>query len=102
VSERADWSKRADYIRSRHQVQPSWAVEAVNDPTAFWLDPDPASTSGRSVRVIGYSAAADAVLTVILLPSDTDPDEPPDGDWLGANAWHANDRDQRIYRERQP
>lgn len=102
VLQRVDWSKRADYIRARHDVAPAWAAEAVNDPTAFWLDPDPASTSGLSVRVIGYSRAADAVLTVILLPAATDPDEPPEGDWWGANAWRSNDQDQRIYRERQP
>lgn len=85
VVQRVDWSKRADYIRARHDVRPAWAVEAVNDPAAFWLDPDPASTSGLSVRVIGYSPAADAVLTVILLPAATDPDESPEGDWWGAN-----------------
>ncbi len=102
VVQRVDWSKRADYIRARHQIQPAWAVEAVNDPTAFWLDPDPGSTSGVSVRVIGYSPAADAVLTVILLPAGTDQDEVPVGDWWGANAWRSNNQGQRIYRERQP
>ncbi len=101
VVHRVDGSKRADYVRSRHQLEPAWADEAVNDPAAYWIDPDPASASGRSVRVIGYSGAADAVLTVIVLHADADPAEPPDGDWWGANAWRANNRDQRIYRERQ-
>ena len=68
-----DWSKRAGYIRERHQVESAWADEAVTDPEARWLVPDPASTSGVSIRVIGYSGSADAVLTVILLPGDVDP-----------------------------
>lgn len=95
---RVDWSKRADYIRSRHHVDPAWASEAVADPDAYWLDPDPAGVSGRSARVIGFSGAADALLTVILLPGDIDPSEQPEGDWWGANAWPANTRDRRIYR----
>lgn len=55
VTSRIDWSKRADYIRDRHFVEPAWADEAVTDPEACWLAPDPASASGLSVRVIGYS-----------------------------------------------
>lgn len=97
--ERIDWSQRADYIRARHHVEPSWATEAVNDPAAYWRDPDPASTSGASVRLIGYSGTADAVLAVILVRADTDPQDRPDGDWWGANAWVANARDIRIYQE---
>jgi len=97
VPERVDWSKRADYIRDRHGVDTGWADEAVADPGAAWLDPDPASASGLSVRVIGYSPAAGAVLTVILLPARTDPDDPPDGDWWGANAWPSNPRDHAVY-----
>jgi hypothetical protein len=57
VMSRIDWSKRADYVRERHHVETTWADEAVADPEACWLVPDPASTSGMSVRVIGYSAA---------------------------------------------
>jgi hypothetical protein len=94
-----DWSQRASYIRERHQVESTWADEAVNDPGACWLDPDPASTSGLSVRVVGYSESADAVLTVILVPGDTDPEQHADGDWWGSNAWRANNRDLRLYRE---
>jgi hypothetical protein len=55
---RVDWSKRAGYIRGRHQVEPAWADQAVTDPEACWIDPDPASASGLSVRVIGYSGSA--------------------------------------------
>ncbi|MGH3505310.1 MAG: hypothetical protein ACRDQA_31115 [Nocardioidaceae bacterium] len=77
MSEEIDWSKRGDYIRSRHGVEPRWATDAVNDPVAYWLDSDPASTSGRSVRVIGHSAGADAVLTVICCPPTSTPPRHP-------------------------
>lgn len=99
MSGRVDWSHRDNYIRTRHHVDPVWATEAVNDPAAYWRDPDPASTSGISIPVIGYSGTADSVLTVILVRADADPLAPPDGDWWGANAWHANTRDTRIYQE---
>lgn len=99
MAERVDWSRRGHYIRSRHQIEPGWATEAVNDPDAYWVDPDPASTSGAAVRIIGYSTTADMTVTVIVLRADTDPSDRPDGDWWGANAWPANTRDTRIYRE---
>lgn len=92
-----DWSKRANYIRTRHAIESEWANEAIRDAHAVWLDPDPASRSGNALRVIGYSGSAGAVLTVILVRPDTDPAEHPDGDWWGANAWLANDRDRRLY-----
>ncbi len=46
-----DWSKRAGYIRARQHVESACADEAIADPDACWLDPDPASTCGLSVRV---------------------------------------------------
>jgi hypothetical protein len=56
------------------------------------LDPDPASISGRSIRTIGYSASFGDILTVITVEDD--------GITYGSNAWRANDRDRRTYRER--
>jgi hypothetical protein len=100
MSATVDWSKRASYVRARHHVEPAWADEAIADPEAYWLEPDPASTSGLSVRVIGFSGGADAVLTVILLTGDADPAETADGDWWGVNAWIANERDLRLYLEK--
>jgi hypothetical protein len=100
VAGTVDWSKRAGYIRDRHNVYPAWADEAVADPEACWLSPDPASISGLSIRVIGYSGSADTILTAILLRGDADQDEPADGDWWGVNAWSANARDQHVYREK--
>lgn len=35
MAERIDRSQRADYIRVRHHVEPSWTTEAVNDPIAY-------------------------------------------------------------------
>ncbi|MGH2868152.1 MAG: transposase [Solirubrobacteraceae bacterium] len=100
--QRIDWSKRGDYVRSRHGVETAWANEAVHDAHAVWLMPDPASQSGHAVRVIGYSAMARAVLTVILVDASADPAEQPDGEWWGSNAWIANQRDQNFYEEAQP
>lgn len=94
---RVDWHKRAEYIRSRHAIDPAWADEAVSDEHAVWLVPDPASRSGQAVRVIGYSLTASAVLTVILVNAKADPEELPDGDWWGSNAWPASQQDRCIY-----
>lgn len=96
---RIDWSMRADYIRERHHVDPSWADEAINDPDRRWHNPDPSGVSKYGVRVIGYSHSAEAILTVILVDPAIDPDDRPRGDWWGSNAWRANKKDQRDYLE---
>jgi hypothetical protein len=70
----------------RHRVLPSWAQQAWDDPAALVADPDPASRSGRSVRVIGYSPGAGAVLA---LHQDQDED----------GAWRANASHRRRYLE---
>lgn len=94
---RVDWSKRAEYVRSRHGIDPVGADEAVADGHAVWIVPDPASHTGRAVRVIGYSIGAQDVLSVILVHADVDEAERPAGDWWGSNAWVANVRDRRLY-----
>ena len=94
-----DWSRRVGYVRSRHGVEPDCADEAVDDDHAVWLRPDPACRTGHSVRVIGYSSTAAAVLTVILVNPEVDSTDLPDGEWWGANAWVANERDLRLYGE---
>lgn len=93
-----DWRHRDAYIRTRSErrvgdtdIQPEWADEAAADPMAQVIDPDPASRSGVSVRVIGYSATADMVSTVILLSDE--------GITYGVNAWRANAGDERDYWE---
>ncbi|MHB8682422.1 MAG: transposase [Acidimicrobiales bacterium] len=94
---RVDWTRRAGYVRARHAVETEWADEAVADAHAVWLEPDPASRSGLSVRVIGYSATARELLTVILVSAEADQKDRPKGDWWGSNAWVANERDRRLY-----
>ncbi len=91
--ESVDWQYGAEHMWERHRIKPEWADEAVEDLNAAWADPDPKSNSGQSIRVIGYSSSAGAVLTVILLHSE-DPKF-----WIGVNAWKANSTDKRAYRE---
>ena len=64
------------------------------DSEAIWLEPDPASVSGQTVRVIGHSALAGFVVVVILFPEEDS--------WIGVNAWKANKTDQRRYWKDQP
>jgi hypothetical protein len=94
-----DWSKREESIREHHSIEPAWADEVVADEHAVWVRPDPASRSGYSVRVFGWSRSLREVLTVILVDCRVDPSELPRGDWWGRNAWVANERDRRLYGE---
>lgn len=55
------------------------------------INPDYNSTTGRSVRVIGYSMLAADIVTVIVLASE--------GIEYGVNGWLANERDRRIYNQ---
>jgi uncharacterized DUF497 family protein len=89
-----DWTYGAQHMWDNHKVATAEADEAVNDIDAVWFDPDPASRSNRSVRVIGYSHSRRAILTVILVRSDEDI-------YYGANGWESNPTDQRRYREAQ-
>ena len=85
----ADWSHRGDYIVAKRGVTPEEADEALLDPERIVIDPDYNSTSGRSVRIIGFSQTADDLLTVIVLTDE--------GVTYGVNAWRSNGRDLRIY-----
>lgn len=78
-------------MREQHGVEAEWANEALSDPDALRIDPDPASKSGRSVRTIGYSASAGGLVTVITLIDD--------GVTYGVNAWRSNNTDIRRYGE---
>lgn len=93
-----DWRYRGDYVRTRStrragetDIEPDWASEAAADPLAQIIDPDPASKSGRSARIIGYSPSADLVITVIVVDDETTT--------YGVNAWRANRTDEREYWE---
>ena len=89
-SEVLDWSYRGLYIQ-KHGVSIQVVNEAFADPSRVVLDPDPASISGRTQRVIGWKLSATEVVTVIVLPAD--------GEVCGVNSWFSNPRDARIYWE---
>lgn len=103
VIEDVDWLHRGQYIQGRsarhpgeRDVMPEWATEAVFDSERLLLAPDPASESGKSIRVIGASRAANRVYVVILTPKD-ELTVATTGSWWGVNAWEANGRDRRRY-----
>ncbi len=77
-----------------HKVAVVEADEAVGDVDAVWFDPDPASWSGTSVRVIGYSHSRRAILTAILVHAG-------ESAYYSANGWESNPADQRRYPEGQ-
>ena len=90
---------QAEHVRTRSSrypnaanLEPEWATEAAMDPKRrFGLDP--ASKTGEGIRVVGRSATAARVLTVILIPDE----HPPAGAWLGVTAWVTTGRDLRDY-----
>jgi len=50
MGEGIDWRHRGDYI-VKHGLTPELANEAFADPNRLVIDPDPASVSGRTIRV---------------------------------------------------
>lgn len=86
-----DWSRRGTYVAAKHGISIAVANEALADTNRVVIEPDYNSASGRSIRVIGYSVLAESVITVIVLPHR--------GVDYGVNAWLANEKDRRIYRE---
>ena len=93
VGEGIDWRHRGEYI-AKHGLTPALADQAFDDPHRLVIDPDPASESGRTLRIIGWSATIHALVTVIVLPDE--------GVIWGVNAWRSNSTDQRRYREEMP
>lgn len=85
-----DWSERAAHMQEGHGVSVEQAEEALADERRVVFEPDYASRSGQSVRVIGYSESADKVLTVIVVTDD-------EGKEWGGSGWPANQRDQMYY-----
>ncbi|GAA4730851.1 hypothetical protein GCM10023216_23420 [Isoptericola chiayiensis] len=92
-----DWRHRSEHIRTRtdrygpgeQNIEPAWANEAYADPYAVEFRPDFASTSGQSVRTIGWSDTAGFLITVITV-------EDSENLW-GATAWKSDTGDQRRY-----
>ncbi len=96
-TERLDWQYRGDYIRTRSlrrhgdlNVEPAWADEAFADDDALVDSPDPASKSGQTDRLVGYSPSARMVIVVIYLRDGL----------IGVNAWKANSTQSRRYWDR--
>lgn len=65
-----DWTYGAEHMWDNHKVTVMEANEVVGDIDALWFDPDPASRSGASVRVLGYSHSRRVIVTVILVSRD--------------------------------
>lgn len=91
-----DWQYRDEYIRSRStrrpsdlDIEPAWANEAFEDDDALVDSPDPASKSGKTDRLVGYSRSARMVIVVIFLRDEL----------FGVNAWKANKTQNRRYWE---
>ncbi|MGH3504530.1 MAG: hypothetical protein ACRDQA_27065 [Nocardioidaceae bacterium] len=100
MAEKIEWSdKAADHIRNRSirypralDIEPTWTNEAGADPDAVIDEPDPKSAHANSVRIIGYSPTARAVLTVVGRREAR-------GIIRGASAWKASGVDLRRYQE---
>ena len=91
VFECVDWTHGAAHMQANHGNTPEVANEALGDPDRVLIDPDYNSTSGQSVRIIGFSTTADEVITVVVVVDD--------GVEYGANGWSSNAKDRRIYHE---
>lgn len=74
----------------RHGVTPEQAEEALTDDSRVVFEPDYASQSGQSVRVIGFSPSIGDVLTVIVVIDEH-------GKEWGGSAWRSNRRDLAYY-----
>ncbi|MGL4176013.1 MAG: hypothetical protein ACRCSN_08025 [Dermatophilaceae bacterium] len=79
-------------MHRRHGIVPEVADDALADADRLVIDPDYNSTSGRSVRIIGFSVLAQQVITVIVLEHE--------GVEYGVNGWVASGKDHRLYDER--
>jgi hypothetical protein len=91
VFECVDWSLRGAYMEQRHGITAEVANDALGDANRVVIDPDYNSTTGRSVRIIGFSIIADDIVTVIVLADG--------GFEYGVNGWVANEKDRRLYNQ---
>jgi len=93
-----DWIHRAEHIRTRStrrrgdlDVEPGWATEAALDPDRL------VDVAGEgSIVVLGSCERTGSVLKVWLVPKD---DMPTSGEWWGASACVANERNVRDYEQ---
>jgi len=91
-----DWSRIASHTSKRSERHPGdtdipleWVVEAWQDENAALIDPDYNSESGLSLRLIGWSASAGFLVTVIAVHWE--------GALIAASAWESNSKDKRLY-----
>lgn len=98
-----DWSLIGEHDPARrserkgateYDVPTEWATEACQDPRR-WVR-SAGSRSGMTVKVTGWSTAAEFAVTVVVAPKDS----PAGEEWWGATAWRASAREVREYEER--
>lgn len=95
MSEPVVWEPDAiTHMWDGHKVTVDEANEALSDTNQAWIEPDPISTSGQTLRVVGYCSSRAELLVVILRRSDKAP-----GVLFGLNSWPANEKYRRIYEE---
>lgn len=88
-----DWSHRDVHMFARHRITTSQADEALSDPERVVIEPDYASRSGRSTRIIGYAASLSDLLTIIVVRDE--------GVDYGASGWRSNIKDRAIYHSKE-
>lgn len=76
----------------RHGITTGEAEEALTDPERVVLEPDYASRSGRSVRIIGWCTSRSQCLTIIAICDA--------GAEYGASGWLSNEKDRLIYQNK--
>ena len=81
-------TRRSTRYPGATDIQPEWTIEAAGDPYRVVSEPDPRSRVGYT-RIVGYSATAGFVVTVIVDPEDNS----------GVTAWKTRGVDLRDYLE---
>lgn len=91
MDEDTDFETAADHIWQGHRILMDRVREACSDEDRVILDPDPASRSGQSLRIVGFSTSCGDTITVVAVRRRYH--------FEVTSAWRSNARDQRIYRE---
>ena len=67
MDEDLDFETAAEHIWQGHRILMDWVREACSDDDRVILDPDPASRSGQSLRIVGFSASFGHPVTVVAI-----------------------------------
>lgn len=89
-----EWDTDREEHLARHKVTIAQAEEALADPDAVRLVPDPASMSGVGIRTVGYSASFGDLLSVLSYVDS-------EGVEHGTTAFRARGKFRRNYTERE-